>query len=137
VTNQPTLWFDLVERLLVPLLIVIPILYLWAVGCFLCIRFYRPETQSRMKNFLEKFRPFFVGRKRVADHQEVDVTRTIMREAGSRGWTFIWLPAMCLSLNLSFWSVLVGIPVLFFGGLFFAFSWYGLRCLRVLGFDSY
>jgi len=49
----------------------------------------------------------------------------------------IGLPIITFGFGLDFWSVAVGSAVLFFGGLMFAYSWYGLRCFRILGLDVY
>jgi hypothetical protein len=134
------LWITFVESLIIPLLIIVPILYMSAGICFLFIRFFRPETESKMKRFLGSHRPFFIRLASVDDR--TNITKQMMKKAGARGWAFASLPAIDIMYSLhgthwNYWTFLIITPMLFFGGLFFAYSWYGIRCLRLLGLDSY
>ena len=113
---------------------VISILYVWAIVCFTFFRFSRPETESRMTGFLKSHYKFFTGS---ANKENWDsLTKDKVRRASLWGWVFPSLP-FCLLAN-SDWNykyVLVSVGVLFFGGLYFAFGWYGIRCLRLLEHD--
>ncbi|HTI98663.1 MAG TPA: hypothetical protein VL527_07140, partial [Dongiaceae bacterium] len=70
-------------------------LYAWAGTAFLCFRFFRPETEFRMWQFLNAHHAIFAsrfvgfwGRQVVSRH---DATPRMIRRAGMRGWTFILL----------------------------------------------
>jgi hypothetical protein len=110
-------------------------LYAWAGVCFLFFRFIRPETQERQRRFLQDRYSFFT--ERAFSQTRTEVRRETIQEAGTRGWVMTGLPVFTLSFGLTYTSVLTSCAVLFFGGLMFAYSWYGLRCLRMLGLDVY
>jgi hypothetical protein len=118
-------------------LVVVPILYAWGGICFLYFRFSQKETEERLRNFLEYHRPFFLGR-RPADNKR-EVNKQVVRKAGSHGWNFVLLPLFSVWLDdhWHYWTFLPSVAVLFFGGLMFAYSWYGLRCLRLLKLESF
>jgi hypothetical protein len=42
-----------------------------------------------------------------------------------------------MGFGLTYWSFFRANLLCFFAGLMFAYSWYGIRCLRLLGIDSY
>jgi hypothetical protein len=123
------------------------VLYAWAAVCFSFFRFIRPETQDSQRHFLEAHYRFYTTRpvfsQRAVSQTRPEVTQQTIREAGKRGW-FMSLPVLfTLSLEPTnsdaFFSigVLLSCGVAFFGGLMFAYSWYGLRCFRMLGLKSY
>jgi hypothetical protein len=111
------------------------ILYAWAGLCFLGFRFIRPESEDRLRRFLEAHYSFFT--ERAFGETRREATRQAIRESGRRGWAMIGLPIINLGFGLTSWHLILGSASLFFGGLMFAYSWYGLRCLRILGLDSY
>ena len=123
-------------------LLSVVILYAWAGVCFLIFRYSRPEADSRMRHFLRSHHKFFASRAvgfwghRVVSQR--DATRKMIKQAGLRGWIF-FAPTLFNSWAGSngYPACLLSIAMLFFGGLMFAYSWYGLRCLRLLGLDSY
>jgi hypothetical protein len=133
------------ESLVLPALFLVAVLYAWAGICYLFLRFARPETESRMRDFLKSFRKpkkwdFFPLR--FARHQppQPPITEETMRDTSSGGWVFTGLPFITLSLGHGDWTysnVLTSTALLFFGGSFFARGWYGRRCLRLLGVDSF
>lgn len=120
---------------LAPLLFSVVCLYLWAVICFLYFRYSRVETEERLRGFLQQRQNFYTFR--FVSGSPTTITPRVLKQAGSRGWLFLGLPAINLVYGFSYQSVLIGNALLFFGGLMFAYSWYGLRCLRLLGLDSY
>lgn len=124
-------------QLIAAALVVVLILYAWGGICFLYFRFSKKETEEKFRNFLEYHRPFFLGR-RSADNQR-EVNKQVIRKAGSHGWNFVPLALMGVWLNdhWYYWTFLFNAAVLFFGGLMFAYSWYGLRCLRLLKLESF
>jgi hypothetical protein len=112
------------------------ILYAWATLCYLYVRFSRPETESRMRDFLKTHRKFFSDR----TYQESGkgLTKEMIQKKSLWGWAFV--PLVCFSMRNNNWNypiVLTNVGLLFFAGLFFALGWYGIRCLRLLGLDSY
>jgi hypothetical protein len=113
----------------------IAILYAWAGGCFLLFRFIRPESEDRLRRFLETHYGFFT--ECAFGETRRQATREAIRESGRRGWLMIGLPIIILGFGLTVWHLVISSAVLFFGGLMFAYSWYGLRCLRILGLDTY
>ena len=123
-------------HIIASILATIAILYVCGGICFLYFRFSQAETESRMRNFLESHRAIFLGRNPAL--REAEVTKQTIRSYGRGGWNMIGLSYLCLmfSKHWSFWTVLVSSGPLFFGGLFFAYSWYALRCLRLLGLES-
>jgi hypothetical protein len=61
----------------------------------------------------------------------------MIKQAGLRGWIFFApAPFNLWAGGSGYWASLLSITMLFFGGLMFAYSWYGLRCFRLLGLDS-
>jgi hypothetical protein len=108
-------------------------LYGWAAICFLCFRFHRRETEETQRHFLEVHRDFFT--RRIIRKARTKVTRQTMRWSGASGLLMAGLPVMNMSHQLSLITVLLSMALLFFGGLVVAYSWYGLRCLRMLGLD--
>lgn len=121
--------------ILAPLLFSVAGLYLWAVICFLFFRYSRAETEERLRDFLQQRQNFYTYRS--GSKSPPVITPRFLRKTGSRGWLFLGLPAINLLYGFSYQSVLIGTALLFFGGLIFAYSWYGLRCLRLLGLESY
>lgn len=120
---------------IVAIILSVAILYAWAGLCFLFFRFIRPESEDRLRRFLEAHYSFFT--ERAFGETRRGATRQAIRESGGRGWLMIGLPIINLGNGLTSWHLIVSSAVLFFGGLMFAYSWYGLRCLRILGLDSY
>lgn len=45
----------------------------------------------------------------------------------------------CISLNhgMTAYNLIASIGILYFGGLTLAYAWYGLRCLRMLGLETF
>lgn len=111
------------------------ILHLWAVICFLFFRFGRAETAERQRRFLEKY--FFFYTFRPFKQDKKNVTPEAVREAGRTGWNFVFFPAILLGHGITPVFVCLSIAFLYFGGLQLAWSWYGLRCLRMLGLESF
>ncbi len=122
-------------NVIVAITLSVAILYAWAGLCFLFFRLTRPETEVGLRRFLETHFEFFTERTFGKTQQEA--TRRVIRESGGRGWMMMGLPSIVLSHGLTSWSLIISSTMLFFGGLMFAYSWYGLRCLRILGLDSY
>lgn len=112
----------------------IAILYAWAGVCFFFYRFARAETEGRMRRFLEGHHSFFT--ERLIGESRRQTTPQAIREAGTRGWLAIGLPVINFGFGIDYPSLMVNSAVLFFGGLMFAWSWYGLRCFRILGLES-
>ena len=129
-----------VEGLILPALFVIVGLYVWAGVSYLVLRFVRPETESRMRDFLKSFpKKWDFFPLRFARHQP-PVTEETLRETVSGGWPLACFALMGLSLGHGDWTysnVLTAIGLLFFGGHIKARGWYGLRCFRLLEIDSY
>jgi hypothetical protein len=118
-------------------------LYLWGGICFLFFRFVRPETEARLLEFLNTHYDFYsssFGRRRTAALEKA-VTEEDIKRAGTRGWWMTGLPIIAFANWLNHKGSLLtpwlGVGCLFFGGLVFAYSWYGLRCLRLLGLTAY
>lgn len=118
-------------------------LYLWGGICFLFFRFVRPETEARLLEFLKthyNFYGFSFSRGRPAALEKT-VTEEDIKRAGARGWWMTGLPIIgfgnWLNHKGSFLTPWLSVGCLFFGGLAFAYSWYGLRCLRLLGLTAY
>jgi hypothetical protein len=132
-------------NIIVSIILSVAILYASAGACFLFFRFIRPETEKSLRYFLESHYRFFTERP-FGDRQK-EASRKAIRESGARGWfsigfsPFLFSPFLISSdLGLSYWGFFcffINSGVIFFGGLMFAYSWYGLRCLRILGLDSY
>lgn len=93
------------------------------------------QSDDGRKRFLETHYRVFSFRTGKTPYTEM--TPIVIREAGHRGWEAVLLPILILSFGMSFWKITLVTGVLFFGGLPFALSWYGLRCLRSLSPDSY
>lgn len=123
--------------LLPPLLVGLICLYAWAGICYALFRGVRRESEQSCQRFLQRhFLPvsqcprFQLGLRRVP--------RAGLVRVGLNGWALFGLPCIVLSAgHLTTWSVVVANAVLFFGGWSFALSWYGRRCLRLLGVDCF
>lgn len=120
---------------LVAPILTVAILYAWAglIFAFFCLRF--DGSEGKRKRFLEKYYRYFTQRITKPDFPEV--TPKVLRVKGKACWGMVPLPALLLCFGFSFWNVVLSIALLFFGGLFLALSWYGLRCLRGLGLGSF
>jgi hypothetical protein len=111
------------------------IMFAWGGILFVFFRYRYGRSVDDRKRFLEIYFRFFTFRTVKAPYAEV--TPKVLREAGHRGWGMISLPIVLLSFGMTFWNIVLSAGMLFFGGLSFALSWYGLRCLRGLSLDSY
>ena len=118
-----------------PLIVNLCCLYLWAGACFLFYRYYRPETEARMRRFLEDYHKFFVNNLSSSSPSSA-ISRHEIQSTGVGGWSFFFMASLTLWHEFS-WLMLACIVLLFFGGLKFAISWYGMRCLRLLGLEAY
>lgn len=134
---------SLVSLFVGPFAFSVLVLYAWAAVCFMFLRFVRPETQDSQRHFLEAHYRFYTFHESAVSRARGEVTRQTIKEAGKRGW-IMSLPAFFTSSfrpsnngALFDAAVLLSCGVAFFGGLMFAYSWYGLRCFRMLGFKSY
>lgn len=110
-------------------------LYAFAAICFFFIRFGRSETAERQRHFLEKFYFFFTFRP--FSQAKTEVTLQTTREAGRRGWSMVFMACISLNHGVTFYNLLASIGILYFGGLTLAYSWYGQRCLRMLGLETF
>ena len=111
-------------------------LYTWAGAWFLFLRFYRAETESRMRNFLKAACRVYLLRSRQDGARPV--TKEAIRKGNWTGWPFATMVLVGgLGAHASFWNLAAGLTMLAMGGFAFAFGWYGLRCLRLLGLESF
>jgi hypothetical protein len=111
-------------------------LYAWAAICFFFFRFSRAETESRMRDFLKTYHKFFSGR--AYNESGKSLTKKTIRKASLWGWLFLPFAFFHVHISdLNYERILTSIGILFFPGLCFALGWYGIRCLRLLGLDSY
>ncbi|WP_395748140.1 hypothetical protein [Prosthecobacter sp.] len=110
-------------------------LYAWAAITYLFFRFGSPETVERQRQFLEKYYFFFTFRTFKQAHAEV--TPKAVREAGRRGWAAAIMTWSLLAHGMTTANVLLTIAMGYFGGVMFAYAWYGQRCLRMLGLEVY
>lgn len=122
-------------NIVIALILSVVIVYAWAGLCFLFFRVGRPESEDRLRGFLEEHYTFFT--ERAFGETQREASRKAIQEAGSRGWIMTGLSIFSLSFDLTLQDLAVSCGVLFFGGLMLAYSWYGLRCLRLLGLESY
>ena len=111
------------------------IIFAWGGIIYVFFRLRYGKSDDDRERFLETYFRFFTFR--IVKQPFVEVTPKVIRDAGRRAWDMILLPIILLGLAMTFWSVVLSVGVLFFGGLHFAVSWYGLRCLRSLNLDSY
>lgn len=109
--------------------------YAFAAICFLFLRFCQSETAERQRHFLEKFYFFFTFRP--FSQAKTEVTPQTIREAGRRGWSMVVMSWASLSHGTTFYNLVASIGILYFGGLTLAYAWYGSRCLRMLGLETF
>jgi hypothetical protein len=134
--SHHSIWTAFVEAILIKLVLVGAILYAWGAICFLFLKCWRLENTARMHDFLRLHYPFFAR----LDTEKITVAT--MHRAGRRGWRFAGLPLMVIGYDsrMPRWLEIFGntsaVLLLFFGGLFLAYGWYGVRCLRLLNLDS-
>ena len=122
---------DTLKELLSAALFVIFVLYVWGGLLLLILRFHQLETKSSMENFLRVNHKFFAS----CANQELQrsLTRETMRKTKTWGWVFIGLP-FCLicGSNWNCYYILCSALILFFGGRFLAYGWYGMHCIKML-----
>jgi hypothetical protein len=118
-----------------PLLVATSCIYFWAAFCYLFFRFAQPETEARLRRFLQQHHSFYTHSS--FSGSSLSVTARVMKKAGSRGWCMMALPAISMGSGFSYGRFLMCNGVLFVGGLMLAYAWYGIRCLRILGLESY
>jgi len=109
--------------------------YAFAAICFLFLRFGRSETTERQRHFLEKFYFFFTFRP--FSQAKTEVTQKTIREAGRRGWSMVAMSCIALNHGITSYNLMASIGVLYFGGLTLSYAWYGQRCLRMLGLETF
>jgi hypothetical protein len=109
-------------------------LFLWGGICFLYFRFRYGGSEEQKRAFLQTYSRVLTFR---YDGTKQDATSAIIKKAGNRGWSSLALPIPLMGFEFTFWNILLSIGVLFFGGLLFSYSWFGLRCLESLGLKSY
>lgn len=109
--------------------------YAFAAICFLFLRISQSETAERQRHFLEKFYFFFTFRP--FSQTKTEVTPQTICEAGRRGWSMVVMACISLNHGITSYNLIAGIGILYFGGLTLAYAWYGLRCLRMLGLETF
>lgn len=109
--------------------------YAFAAICFLFLRFCQSETAERQRHFLEKFYFFFTFRP--FSQAKTEVTPQTICEAGRRGWSMVVMACVSLNHEMTSFKLIASIGILYFGGLTLAYAWYGLRCLRMLGLETF
>ena len=104
--------------------------------CFLFFRLRYGVSKAGADNFLNRHRRFFTL---AAKDRNVPLTRDAIKQAGAIGWKAMTLPSMGLLLDhyWTVWTFVFSLPICFLGGLLVAYGWYGVRCFRLLGVDSY
>ena len=122
-------------NILIAITLSVVMLYAWAGLCFLFFRVGRPETEDRLRGFLEAHYIFFTERPFAENQREA--SRKAIQDAGASGWNMVWLPIILLNFDVTLQNLVVSSGMLFFGGLMLAYSWYGLRCLRLLQLESF
>lgn len=113
----------------------IAILYAWGGLIFGILRLRFDGSEEEQRRFLKVNFRYFTNR--IIKPAYPEVSPKVIREKGAAGWSMIWLPIISFGFGFTFWNAILGASLLFFGGLLFAKSWYGLRCLRCLGLDSF
>ena len=108
------------------------ILYAWAGICFFVFRFSCTETESRARNFLNANNKFFADKKKGGA-----ITQETLRKSSLWGWYLLPFACIFLVFNRSYEDFFVTMAILFFAGYLVARGWYGMRCLRLIGLDSY
>lgn len=88
-----------------------------------------------MRRFLDEHHEFFTYG--LDSPQDRNLSLAKIQKSALRGWVLTTLPFVSMSYELSLSNVLIGYAVLFFGGLCLAYSWYGLRCMKLLGLECY
>jgi hypothetical protein len=111
------------------------ILYAWAGICFVCFRFDQRETSVTQQHFLQAHYDFFAHR--FFSEPVREVTQETIKGTESTAWSCTIIPIFSMSLDLTYSSVLFSSPMLLFGGFFLARSWYGQRCMKMLGLEVY
>ena len=122
-------------KILIAIILSVLVLYAWAGVCYVYFRFARPETQANQQRFLASHYKCFTYR--CLSPEPDEVTIKAIREAGKTGWYMIGIPIVNLSFGITYIDIILSFTVLFFGGLMFAQSWYGMRCFRMLKLDVY
>ena len=135
------------QQLAVSWAIVLAFFFAWTGLIYGFFRFSRAETEERFREFLEKFAEFFAFR--IVGEEPREITAKVMRKAGARVGGFMAFAATGLFLDstasrttrlfldLKWYMVLLAAMLVFFDGLRIAASWYGQRCLRRLGIESF
>lgn len=109
--------------------------YACAALCFLLHRFCQSETAERQRHFLEKF--YFSFTFRPFSQAKTEVTQQTIREAGRRGWGLVAMACVSLNHGMTSFNLIASIGILYFGGLTLSYAWYGQRCLRMLGLETF
>jgi hypothetical protein len=109
--------------------------YAFAAMCFLFHRFVRRETAERQRHFLGKLYFFFTFRP--FSQAKTEVTQQTIREAGRRVWGLVAMACVSLNHGMTSYNLIASIGILYFGGLTLSYAWYGQRCLRMLGLETF
>ena len=127
--------FGFTLNFLLSLILAVACLYTWAALWFLFFRFSRAESEGRLRRFLADHFEFYTFRfsSAVSDR----ATLHDVAQAGSRGWWMLGLPLATINFSMDLKSILLANAILFFGGMMFAYSWYGQRCMKLLNIDSF
>lgn len=111
------------------------VLFAWGAVCYVFFQIRYDQSDDGRRRFLEGHYRYLTHRAFKGDRTEI--TPETLRAAGNRGWNMIGLPITALSFGMAPWNVFLCTGLLYFGGLFFASSWYGRRCLQLLKLASY